>query len=229
MFLKYVALGPFLKVVFRPRTSGKKNVPASGPVILASNHLSYADWLFLALEMPRMVRFVAKAEYFTGTGIKGALSRFFFTSTGNIPIDRSGANAAEGALISAKGVLAEGALFGIYPEGTRSHDGRLYKGKVGVAKLAIESGAPVVPVGVIGTDIIAPNGKKFGKVHRPTLNFGEPMDFSAYKGKENDREVLRQITDQIMDEIHKLCGQEYVKDTYAADAKKAAQARRDAA
>ena len=221
-FLKFVALGPMLRVVFRPKTQGRRNVPAKGPVILASNHLSYADWLFMPLVLPRMVRFVAKAEYFTGHGIKGWAQRTFFTSTGNIPIDRSGATAAEGAMISAKGVLADGGLFGIYPEGTRSHDGRLHRGKTGVARLAIESGAPVVPVAVIGTDVIAPNGKKFGKVVRPSVKFGKPMDFSSYAGQENDREVLRKITDQIMREIQALSGQEYV-DVYAADAKRAAR------
>jgi 1-acyl-sn-glycerol-3-phosphate acyltransferase len=224
-FLKFVALGPMLKVVFRPKAIGKKNVPAKGPVILAGNHLSYADWLFVPLVLPRMVRFVAKAEYFTGTGLKGWAQRTFFSSTGNIPIDRSGATAAEGALISAKGVLAEGGIFGIYPEGTRSHDGRLYRGKTGVARLALETGVPVVPVAVIGTDVIAPPGKKFGKVHRPVVKFGKPMDFSRYAGMENDRQILRAVTDEIMYEIMTLSGQEYV-DMYAADAKQLAKEQR---
>ncbi|GAB3859682.1 lysophospholipid acyltransferase family protein [Nocardioides maradonensis] len=224
-FLKFVAIGPLLRLVFRPKTSGKRNVPRSGPVILASNHLSYMDWLFVPLVLPRMVRFVAKAEYFTGTGLKGWGQRFFFTSTGNIPIDRSGATAAEGALISAKGVLDEGGIFGIYPEGTRSHDGRLYRGKTGVARLALETGVPVVPVAVIGTDEIAPPGKKFGRIVRPTVKFGKPMDFSRYDGMENDRQVLRAITDEIMYEIMTLSGQEYV-DTYAAEAKALAKQER---
>ena len=221
-FLKFVALGPLLKVLFRPKTSGKRNVPRRGPVILAGNHLSYMDWLFVPLVLPRMVRFVAKAEYFTGTGPKGWAQRFFFTSTGNIPIDRSGATAAEGALISAKGVLDEGGIFGIYPEGTRSNDGRLHRGKTGVARLALETGVPVVPVAVIGTDLIAPPGKVFGRITRPTVKFGKPMDFSRYAGMENDRQILRAITDEIMYEILALSGQEYV-DVYAADAKKQAK------
>ncbi|GAB4007718.1 lysophospholipid acyltransferase family protein [Nocardioides ultimimeridianus] len=224
-FLKFVAIGPLLKVVFRPKVDGRRNVPRRGPVILAGNHLSYMDWLFVPLALPRMVRFVAKSEYFTGTGPKGWAQRFFFTSTGNIPIDRSGATAAEGAMISAKGVLDGGGIFGIYPEGTRSHDGRLYRGKTGVARLALETGVPVVPVAVIGTDRIAPPGKKFGKVVRPTIRFGAPMDFSRYAGMENDRQILRAITDEIMYEIMALSGQEYV-DTYAADAKAAARAER---
>ncbi|HWU20985.1 MAG TPA: lysophospholipid acyltransferase family protein [Nocardioides sp.] len=224
-FLKFVAIGPLLKVVFRPKVVGRRNVPKRGPVILAGNHLSYMDWLFVPLSLPRMVRFVAKAEYFTGTGIKGWAQRVFFTSTGNIPIDRSGASAAEGALISAKGVLGQGGIFGIYPEGTRSHDGRLYRGKTGVARLALETGVPVVPVAVVGTDQIAPPGKKFGRVVRPTVKFGKPMDFSRYAGMENDRQILRAITDEIMYEIMTLSGQEYV-DMYAAEAKAAAKAER---
>ncbi|WP_447646652.1 lysophospholipid acyltransferase family protein [Nocardioides zeae] len=155
-FLKFIALGPLLRVVFRPRAEGLDNVPSQGAAILASNHLSYADWLFMPLVLTRRVSYVAKAEYFTGTGVKGRLQRTFFSGSGQIPIDRSGANAAEGALISAKGVLGRGELFGIFPEGTRSHDGRLYRGKTGVARLALETGVPVVPVAVIGTDTVAP-------------------------------------------------------------------------
>ncbi|HWI43299.1 MAG TPA: lysophospholipid acyltransferase family protein [Nocardioides sp.] len=229
-FLKFIALGPMLKVVFRPRAEGVENVPTEGPAILASNHLSYADWLFMPLVIPRMVRFVAKAEYFTSPGVKGWLQKTFFSGTGNIPIDRSGANAAAGALISAKRVLAEGELFGIYPEGTRSHDGRLYRGKTGIARLALETGVPVVPTAVVGTDLVAPPGKKFGRVTRPTVRFGKPMDFSRYAGMENDRFILRSITDEIMYEIMRLSGQEYV-DMYATrakdEAKKAERAARD--
>lgn len=217
-FLKFVALGPLLKLIFRPRADGVENVPETGPAILASNHLSYADWLFMPLVVPRMVRFVAKAEYFTGPGLKGWAQKTFFSGTGNIPIDRSGADAAAGALISAKRVLGEGGLFGIYPEGTRSHDGRLYRGKTGIARLALETGVPVVPVAVVGTDTVAPPGKKFGRWTRPTVRFGAPLDFSRYAGMENDRYILRSITDEIMYEIMRLSGQEYV-DMYASKAK----------
>ena len=132
-FLKWIALGPWLKLVFRPHVEGAENVPASGPAILASNHLSYADWLFMPLTLPRRVTFVAKAEYFTTPGVKGWFQKKFFSGAGQVPIDRSGANAAEGALASARHILGQGELFGIYPEGTRSHDGRLYRGKTGVA------------------------------------------------------------------------------------------------
>jgi 1-acyl-sn-glycerol-3-phosphate acyltransferase len=221
-FLKWIALGPLLRVVFRPRTEGIENVPEDGPAILASNHLSYADWLFMPLTLPRRVSFVAKAEYFTSPGIKGWLQKTFFSGSGQIPIDRSGANAAEGALISAKGVLGRGELFGIYPEGTRSHDGRLYRGKTGIARLALETGVPVIPVAVVDTDLVAPPGKTFGKITRPTVRFGKPLDFSRYEGMENDRYILRSITDEIMYEIMRLSGQEYV-DMYATRAKEEAK------
>ncbi|HEY0949862.1 lysophospholipid acyltransferase family protein [Nocardioides sp.] len=221
-FLKWIALGPWLRLVFRPRVYGAENVPLEGPAILASNHLSYADWLFMPLTLPRRVTFVAKAEYFTGKGVKGWLQRTFFAGSGQVPIDRSGGGAAEGAIISAKRVLAEGELFGIYPEGTRSHDGRLYRGKVGVARLALEAKVPVIPVAVVGTDEIAPPGKKFGRFTRPVVRFGAPLDFSRYDGMENDRYILRSITDEIMYEIMHLSGQEYV-DMYASRAKEEAK------
>jgi 1-acyl-sn-glycerol-3-phosphate acyltransferase len=193
-------------------------VPATGPAILASNHLSYADWLFMPLTLPRRVTFVAKAEYFTTPGLKGWFQRKFFSGAGQVPIDRSGANAAEGALKTAKRILEEGELFGIYPEGTRSHDGKLYRGKTGVARLALETGVPVVPVAVVGTDVVAPPGQTFGKLTRPIVRFGKPLDFSRYEGMENDRYILRSITDEIMYEIMRLSGQEYV-DMYASRAK----------
>jgi 1-acyl-sn-glycerol-3-phosphate acyltransferase len=221
-FLKWIAIGPWLKLVFRPHVEGAENVPASGPAILASNHLSYADWLFMPLTLPRRVTFVAKAEYFTTPGLKGWFQRKFFSGAGQVPIDRSGASAAEGALSSARQILGDGDLFGIYPEGTRSHDGRLYRGKTGVARLALETGVPVVPVAVLGTDVVAPPGKKFGTFTRPGVRFGKPLDFSRYEGMENDRYILRAITDEIMYEIMQLSGQEYV-DMYATRAKELSQ------
>lgn len=217
-FLKWIALGPLLKVVFRPRTEGAENIPLEGPVILASNHLSYADWLFMPLTLSRRVTFVAKAEYFTTPGIKGWFQKLFFSGAGQVPIDRSGASAAEGALSSAKAILADGDMFGIFPEGTRSHDGRLYRGKTGVARLALETGVPVIPVAVVGTDKVAPPGKKFGTITRPKVRFGKPLDFERYEGLENDRYILRSVTDEIMYEIMRLSGQEYV-DMYATRAK----------
>ena len=217
-FLKWIAIGPLLRLMFRPTAEGLENVPDDGPAILASNHLSYADWLFMPLVIPRRVTFVAKAEYFTSPGIKGWLQKTFFAGSGQVPIDRSGANAAEGALITAKRILAEGDLFGIYPEGTRSHDGKLYRGKTGIARIALESKVPVIPVAVVGTDVVAPPGKTFGSFTRPHVVFGKPLDFSRYEGMEKDRYILRSITDEIMYEIMKLSGQEYV-DKYATKAK----------
>jgi 1-acyl-sn-glycerol-3-phosphate acyltransferase len=221
-FLKWVAIGPWLKLVFRPHVEGAENVPATGPAILASNHLSYADWLFMPLTLPRRVTFVAKAEYFTTPGVKGWFQKKFFSGAGQVPIDRSGASAAEGALASARQILDDGELFGIYPEGTRSHDGRLYRGKTGVARLALESGVPVIPIAVLGTNVVAPPGKKFGSFTRPGVRFGKPLDFSRYEGMENDRYIMRAITDEIMYEIMQLSGQEYV-DIYAATAKELSQ------
>lgn len=228
-FLKLIALGPIVQLIFRPRVEGEEHVPEDGAAILASNHLSYADWLFMPLVIPRRVTFVAKAEYFTTPGLKGWFQRKFFSGAGQVPIDRSGATAAEGALTSARQILEEGELFGIYPEGTRSHDGRLYRGKTGVARLALECRVPVIPVAVVGTDVVAPPGKKFGQFTRPTVRFGPPLDFSRYAGMEDDRYILRSITDEIMYEIMQLSGQEYV-DMYAGPAKelaaeKARQAR----
>ena len=228
-FLKWVALGPVLRLVFRPQVTGAEHVPASGPAILASNHLSYADWLFMPLTLPRRVTFVAKAEYFNTPGIKGWFQKKFFSGAGQVPIDRSGASAAEGALSAAKRILTEeGDLFGIYPEGTRSHDGKLYRGKTGVARLALECKVPVIPVAVVGTDVVAPPGQTFGKFTRPIVRFGKPLDFSRYEGMENDRYILRSITDEIMYEIMRLSGQEYV-DMYANRAKEESKKAADAA
>jgi 1-acyl-sn-glycerol-3-phosphate acyltransferase len=227
-FLKWIALGPFLRAIFRPVVERAENVPDEGPAILASNHLSYADWLFMPLTLPRRVTFVAKAEYFTTPGLKGWFQRKFFAGSGQVPIDRTSGSAAEGALSSARKILAEGELFGIYPEGTRSHDGKLYRGKTGVARLALETQVPVIPVAVVGTDVVAPPGKTFGRFTRPLVRFGAPLDFSRYEGMENDRYILRSVTDEIMYEIMRLSGQEYV-DLYASQAKElAARAKDDA-
>ena len=227
-FLKWVAIGPLLRIIFRPVVEGEENVPDEGPAILASNHLSYADWLFMPLTLPRRVTFVAKAEYFTSPGLKGWFQKKFFSGAGQVPIDRGGASAAEGALSSARRILERGDLFGIYPEGTRSHDGRLYRGRTGVARLALETKTPVIPVAVLKTDVVAPPGKKFGTLTRPGVRFGKPLDFSRYEGMENDRYILRSVTDEIMYEIMRLSGQEYV-DQYASHAKElATQAAREA-
>jgi 1-acyl-sn-glycerol-3-phosphate acyltransferase len=226
--LKWVFLGPVLKLIFRPYAEGTENVPDEGPAILASNHLSYSDWLFMPLTIPRRVTFVAKAEYFTTPGLKGWLQKTFFSGAGQVPIDRSSGNAAAGAINTGLKILANGDLFGIYPEGTRSHDGRLYRGRTGVARMALEAKVPVIPVAVIGTDVVAPPGKIYGRYTRPYVRFGKPLDFSRYEGMEDDRFVLRSITDEIMYEIMDLSGQEYV-DIYATKAKEDAQAEAKAA
>jgi 1-acyl-sn-glycerol-3-phosphate acyltransferase len=226
--MKWVFIGPWIRLVFRPRYEGMENVPSEGPAVLAGNHLSYTDWLFMPLRLPRQVRFVAKSEYFTEPGIKGWFKRSFFSGTGNVPIDRASGSAAEGAIVSALRVLEAGELFGIYPEGTRSHDGRLYRGRTGVARIALQSGAPVIPVAVMRTNVIAPPGKAFGRITRPVVRFGKPLEFSRYEGMENDRFILRAITDEIMYAILELSGQEYV-DMYAKHAKELSERPTDPA
>ncbi len=215
-FLKFVAIGPVVRVLFRPEAEGVENVPATGAAILASNHLSAADWIFMPLSLKRRVTFLAKAEYFTGTGVKGFLQRAFFTGAGQVPIDRSNATAAEGAIRTGKRILTEGKLLGIYPEGTRSPDGRLYRGKTGVARMALDTGAPVIPVAMCYSSRKLPFGKKIVRVR---VRFGKPLDFSRYDGLSGDRFVERSITDEIMYEIMELSGQEYV-DVYGAAVKK---------
>lgn len=219
-FLKFVAIGPAVRAVFRPRAEGTENVPATGAVILASNHLSAADWIFMPLQLKRRVTFLAKAEYFTGTGIKGAAQRAFFTGAGQVPIDRSSASAAEGAIQTGIRILREGKVLGIYPEGTRSPDGRLFRGKTGVARTALETGATVVPVGMVYRRKKLPFGRSITRV---TVRFGKPLDFSRYEGMSGDRFVERSITDEILYEIMTLSGQEYV-DVYGSTVKKSMNA-----
>jgi 1-acyl-sn-glycerol-3-phosphate acyltransferase len=216
--LKYVLLGPVLKLIFRPQVEGLDNVPASGPAILASNHLSFSDSIFMPLVVPRKVTFVAKAEYFTGKGVKGWLKKMFFVGTGTIPVDRSGGRAAQAALDTQLRVLRSGELAGIYPEGTRSPDGRLYRGKTGVARLALDSGAPVIPVAMLNADQVQPIGKVMPKIMRVRIRFGAPLDFTRYAGMAGDRFVERAVTDEIMYELMELTGREYV-DVYAAKVK----------
>jgi 1-acyl-sn-glycerol-3-phosphate acyltransferase len=171
----------------------------------------------------RKVTFVAKAEYFTGKGIKGWLTKMFFVGTGTIPVDRSGGRAAQAALDTQLRVLRGGNIAGIYPEGTRSPDGRLFRGKTGVARLALESGAPVIPVAVLNTDKVQPSGKLIPKIMKVRLRFGRPLDFSRYAGMAGDRFVERAITDEIMYEVMELSGREYV-DVYAVKVKTAVAA-----
>ncbi len=210
-WLTKYTLGMTLKILFRPRAWGVKNVPRTGPVILASNHLSFSDHFFGPLPVPRKVIFLGKAEYFTGRGVKGLISKVFFTGVGVIPVDRDGGEASERAIRTSLRVLAAGNVLGIYPEGTRSPDGRLYRGKTGVARLAVESGAPVVPCAMIDTFQFQPPGTLWPNPRfRPGVRFGEPLDFSRYHGQEADGQLLRTITDEVMQAIAKLSGQEYV-------------------
>jgi 1-acyl-sn-glycerol-3-phosphate acyltransferase len=223
--LKYVLLGPLLRLVFRPRIEGLEHVPASGAAIVAGNHLSFADHFLMPAILKRRITFLAKKEYFTGPGVKGRLTAFFFRSAGQIPVDRTGKEAGQAAIREGLGVLGKDELLGIYPEGTRSHDGRLYKGKVGVAVMALKAGVPVIPCAMIGTFEAQPPGKVIPNIHPVTIRFGEPLDFSRYEGMENEKAILRAITDEIIYAILNLSGQEYV-DEYAAVAKAAEAAER---
>ncbi|MEU0039016.1 MULTISPECIES: lysophospholipid acyltransferase family protein [unclassified Streptomyces] len=221
--LKHVLLGPLLRLVFRPRIEGLEHVPPSGGAIVAGNHLSFSDHFLMPAILKRRITFLAKAEYFTGPGIKGRLTAAFFRSAGQIPVDRSGKEAGQAAIREGLGVLRQGHLLGIYPEGTRSHDGRLYKGKVGVAAMALKARVPVVPCAMIGTFEAQPPGQKIPDLHPVVIRFGEPLDFSRYAGMENEKVILRAVTDEIMYAILALSGQEYV-DRYAADVKAEAAA-----
>lgn len=196
---------------FRPKVKGLRNVPGKGPVIIASNHLSFSDSIFMPLVVPRKVTFLAKSEYFTSPGPKGLLKKLTFIALGQVPVDRSGGRRSEAALQTGLKILAEGNCLGIYPEGTRSPDGRLYKGRTGIARLAIESGAPVIPVAMSNTDKIQPTGKVIPNLHRVGMIFGEPMYFA---GDSTDLQYLRVVTDQIMKKIQEMSGQEYI-DIYA--------------
>jgi 1-acyl-sn-glycerol-3-phosphate acyltransferase len=217
-----VSLGNALKVTFRPWAEGLEHIPARGPAILASNHLSFSDSFFLPAVLDRKVTFIAKAEYFTSPGVKGRLTAAFFKGVGQLPVDRSGGRGAgEAAIRSGIKVIESGELFGIYPEGTRSPDGRLYRGKPGgLARIALATGAPVIPVAMIDTEKVQPIGQVMPKLSvRPGIRIGKPLDFTRYMGMEHDRFILRSVTDEVMYEIMKLSGQEYV-DIYAAAAKR---------
>ncbi|MEU4098150.1 lysophospholipid acyltransferase family protein [Streptomyces sp. NPDC026673] len=216
--LKYVILGPLLRLLFRPRIEGMENIPEEGAAIVAGNHLSFSDHFLMPAILPRRITFLAKAEYFTGTGLKGRLTAAFFHSIGQIPVDRSGGKAGESAIREGMKVLGKGELLGIYPEGTRSHDGRLYKGKVGVATMAIRAGVPVIPCAMIGTYEIQPTGRRLPRIKPVRIRFGEPLEFSRFEGMDNERYVVRSATDEIMYAILALSGQEYV-DRYAAEVK----------
>jgi 1-acyl-sn-glycerol-3-phosphate acyltransferase len=198
--------------VFLIRTEGREHLPATGAVILASNHLSFIDSVVIRLATPRRVSFLAKAEYFTGRGVRGWLVRWFFTAVGSVPVRRGSHRAAQASLETAREVLAAGNVFGIYPEGTRSLDGRLYRGRTGVGWLALTTGAPVVPVALDGTERLQPVGKRLPRPHRVTVRFGQPLTFTGDPGSARARRV---VTDEVMHAIGALSGQERA-DRYAA-------------
>jgi 1-acyl-sn-glycerol-3-phosphate acyltransferase len=217
-FMKNLVAGPILKTVFRPWVTGLDNIPKSGGVILASNHLSFIDSVFLPLVIDRRIFFLAKSDYFRGKGLKGWATKAFMNGTGMLPIDRSGGKASEASLNTGLKVLHDGEVLGIYPEGTRSPDGKMYRGRTGVARMILEGDVPVVPVAMIDTEKVMPIGSKIPKVRRIGIVIGEPLDFSRFKGLEGDRFILRSITDEIMYELNRLSGQEY-EDVYASSVK----------
>ena len=217
---KYVAFAPLCRLLFRPSVNGAENIPASGAAILVSNHISAGDTFLLPSMIRRRVTFPAKIELFHGRGLKGRLLSWFLTVVGQRPMDRSGGRASASSMESVLEILRKGHLLGIYPEGTRSPDGRLYKGKTGVARLVLRAGVPVIPVGMINTELVPSRFFKIPTMRRPKIRIGKLMDFSAYAEAGNDRDLLRWITDEIMNAVMELSGQEYV-DVYGTAAKTA--------
>ncbi len=208
--MKHVLIGPPLKTLYSPHVEGIENIPQEGPAILASNHLSFSDSFFLPLVVERKITFLAKSDYFEGPGVRGWLTKQFFSGVGQVPIDRSGGRASMAAIDTGVRVLRQGDLLGIYPEGTRSPDGRLYRGRTGPARMSLAAPAPVIPVAMIGTDKIQPTGQKIPNLYPLTIKIGRPLDFSRYAGMEDDSEIMY--------ELMELSGQEYV-DIYANKAK----------
>jgi 1-acyl-sn-glycerol-3-phosphate acyltransferase len=217
-FMKNLIVGPIVRTAFRPWVTGHSNIPKTGGVIMASNHLSFIDSVFLPLMIDRQISFLAKSDYYTARGFKGWAIKNFLKAAGMIPIDRSGGKASEASLQTGLGVLARGEVLGIYPEGTRSPDGKLYRGRTGVARMILEGSVPVVPVAMIDTEKVMPVGRRIPKVRRIGIVIGEPLDFSRFQGMEGDRFILRSITDEIMYELARLSKQEYV-DVYASSVK----------
>jgi len=207
VLLRFV-LRPLVFVIFRPTVTGRANVPLTGPVILASNHLSFIDSIAIPLMAPRKVAYLAKAEYWRGSGFAGWVSRTLFTALGALPVEREASRAAQAALDTAMAVLQDGGAFGIYPEGTRSRDGRLARGKTGVAWLALTADCPVVPVAVAGTDKIQPVGARWPRPHKVYVTFGEPLTFPEQRGQANKGKARREVTDAVMEAIAALSGQE---------------------
>ncbi len=215
--VKHVSVGPTIRLLNRPTVEGLENIPADGPALLAGNHLSIADWLFVPLVVPRRISYLAKGDYFTAPGISGKLQKFFYTQTGQVPLDRTGGDAASAALETATRLLDEGRLVGMYPEGTRSPDGRLYRGRTGLVRTAFAAGVPIIPVGVVGTDKVCPPGPFRWHTDRVQVKFAKPIDPIEYdvpSDPDEQRALMRTVTDRLMNEIQLLTGQEYV-DEYA--------------
>ena len=211
--IKHLSVGPTIRLLNRPQVEGLENIPTEGPALLAGNHLSIADWLFVPLAVPRRISYLAKSEYFTSPGLSGKAQKFFYTQTGQVPVYRTGGDAATAALNTAKGLLAEGRLVGMYPEGTRSPDGRLYRGRTGLARLAFEANVPIIPVGVIGTDKVCPPGPFRWNTERVQVKFArpiEPIEYDIPSDPDERHALVRLVTDRLMNEIQSLTGQEYV-------------------
>ena len=225
---KFVLVGPVLRLFCRPTIEGLNNVPERGGAILASNHLAVVDSFLLPLLVPRRITFLAKSEYFTQPGLIGRLKKIFFSGVGQVPVDRSAGSGATAAMNTAIRLLQEEKLLGIYPEGTRSPDGRLYKGKTGVARMTLEAGVPVVPVAMIGTDRVNPIGSRMWRPYKVHIRIGQPLDFTRYAGMAGDRFIERSMTDEIMYALMELSGQTYV-DLYAASVKERAAKEKEAA
>jgi 1-acyl-sn-glycerol-3-phosphate acyltransferase len=215
-----LVLAPFVRLFGRPQVEGLHHVPEDGPVILAGNHLSFSDSLFLILVLRRKVTFLAKDEYFSTRGLRGWFMRRFFTAAGQIPVDRKHAGRAAASLRQATRILEQGQAWGIYPEGSRSPDGRLHRGKTGVMRVALATGAPVVPVVIRGSDRVNPPGTLIWRPGRVHITFCPPMDLTPYRDRPRNQALLRELTDQLMRILAERGGQEYV-DVYAADVKKA--------
>ncbi len=226
---KNVLIGPFLRVWNRPTMEGKENIPATGAAIVASTHQSVMDSFFFPALSPRRITFPAKQEYFTNTGVIGAIQRWFFTSIGQIPVDRTSSNAGDATLAAARTVLDKGSVLGIYPEGTRSPDGRIYKGRTGVARIALATDVPIVPLVMIGSRKANPIGTWIPRPFKVRMKVGEPIDGRAYVeslGIDPDsREAARPLTDHVMAVLTELSGQPYV-DTYASEVKESLAAGR---
>ena len=220
--MKYVVLGPIIRIFLRPQATGIEHLPREGAAIIVSNHLSFIDSILMPLYVPRPVSFLAKSDYFTGKGVKGWAPRVFMKGTGPLPLDRSGGKASEASLNTGLRVLGQGDLLAIYPEGTRSPDGRLYRGRTGIARMVLEAKCPIIPVSMVNTEKMMPIGAKWPRRVKSGIHFGEPLDFSRFEGLEGDRFVLRSITDEIMYRLQELGQQEYV-DVYASSIRQAAR------